>query len=159
MLEWDDKREPQPITDVPVRMLELFDPRSELPLAQLNIARESEQSPSSFLEQAVPNALFYGDNQDVLAHLLASGWRKRVQMVYIDPPFGAGGDYMRKVRLRGGRGRIIGRSVEYHDTWTGDNYLQFIYERLFLLRELLADKGSIWLHCDHRQEHRLAASA
>ena len=155
MLMWDDKRRPPAVHDAPVRMLELFDPRSELPLAQLDIAQETDQSPSSFLGQAVPNSLYYGDNQEVLAHLLANGWRKRIQMVYIDPPFGTGGDYVRKVRLRGGRGRVIGQSVEYHDTWTGDSYLQFIYERLFLLRELLADDGSIWLHCDYRQEHRL----
>ena len=154
MLAWDEKREPPPVSRKPVRLLELFDPRGELPLAQMNLGLEADQSPSSFLEQAVPNALFFGDNQDVLAHLLATGWRKRIQMVYIDPPFGTGGDYVRKIRLRGGRGRVIGRMIEYHDTWTGDDYLQFIYDRLFLLRELLADEGSIWLHSDHRQEHR-----
>ena len=155
MLQWEGKQAPEPVRDVPVRMLELFDPRSELPLAQLNVAQETDQSPVSFLGQAVPNSLYYGDNRDVLAHLLATGWRGRVKMVYIDPPFGTGGDYVRKVRLRGGRGRVIGQSVEYHDTWTGDTYLQFMYERLFLLRELLADDGSLWLHCDYRQEHRL----
>ena len=155
MLTWDGKTQPRAVADVPVRMLELFDPRRELPLAQLNLVQQTDQSPVSFLGQAVPNSLHYGDNCDVLAHLLAQGWRGRVKMVYIDPPFGAGGDYVRKVRLRGGRGRVIGRAVEYHDTWTGDTYLQFMYERLFLLRELLADDGSLWLHCDYRQEHRL----
>ncbi len=155
LLQWADKQAPPRIYRPTVRMLELFDPRSEMPLAQLNVEERTEQSPVSFLGQAVPNAIYCGDNQDTLAHLLDIGWRGRVRMVYIDPPFGTGGDYVRKVRPRGGRGRVIGKSVEYHDTWTGDSYLQFMYERLFLIRELLADNGSIWLHCDYRQEHRL----
>ena len=78
-----------------------------------------------------------------------------MKLIYIDPPFGSGGDYVRKVRLRDGRGRVVGSDVQYSDTWDGDGYLQFIYERLFLLRELLAEDGSIWLHCDYRQVHRL----
>ena len=155
MLKWEAKQPPPRLYDTDVHLRELFDPRSELPLAQLNVASVSDQSPTSFLAQAIPNSLYFGDNQHVLAHLLGAGWRNRIQMVYIDPPFGSGGDYVRKVRLRGGRGRVIGQAVEYHDSWTGDSYLQFVYERLFLLRDLLAEDGSIWLHCDHRQEHRL----
>lgn len=155
MLQWEGKQTPPPAHDSRAQLLELFDPRSELPLAQLDVAQETALSPLSFLGQAVPNSLYYGDNWNVMAHLLAKGWRGRVQMIYIDPPFGTGGDYVRKVRLRGGRGRIIGQSTEYHDAWTGDSYLQFIYERLFLMRELLADNGSLWLHCDYRHEHRL----
>ncbi len=155
MLQWAGKEAPPKVYLPQARMLEVFDPRSELPLAQLSVAERTAQSPTSFLGQAIPNAIYFGDNEDVLAHLLVNGWSGRMRMVYIDPPFGAGGDYVRKVRLRGGKGRVIGQNTEYHDTWTGDSYLQFIYERLFLLRELLAENGSIWLHCDYRQEHRL----
>jgi hypothetical protein len=45
--------------------------------------------------------LFHGDNKDVLAHLLANGFRGRVKLIYIDPPFDSGADYVRKVQLRG----------------------------------------------------------
>lgn len=155
MLAWQGKHAPMPVVTPPVRLLEIFDPRSELPLAQLDIEQSTRQSPDSFLDQAVPNCLYHGDNRDALGYLLANGWRGRVRMIYIDPPFGTGVDYVRKVRLHGGDGRIIGQNTEYRDTWVGDSFLQFMYERLFLLRDLLAEDGSIWLHCDYRQAHRL----
>ncbi len=155
LLLWQGKQPPGPATVPVVRLAEIFDPRSELPLAQLDIEQHTPQSPDSFLDQAVPNCLYYGDNRETLAYLLANGWRGLVRMVYIDPPFGTGVDYVRKVRLRGADGRVIGQSAEYRDAWVGDSYLQFMYERFFLLRELLAEDGSIWLHCDYRQNHRL----
>ncbi len=45
--------------------------------------------------------LFHGDNKEVLAHLLAAGFRGKVDLVYIDPPFDSGADYVRRVQLRG----------------------------------------------------------
>ena len=53
--------------------------------------------------------LFHGDNKEVLAHLLASGFRGKVNLIYIDPPFDSGADYVRKVSLRGGGKRRIER--------------------------------------------------
>ena len=100
-------------------------------------------------------SLFHGDNRSVLAHLLASGYRNQVRLIYIDPPFDSAADYARPVRLRDAGGRKVGSRVEYSDTWADDSYLQFMYERLLLLRDLLAEDGSIWLHCDYRQVHRL----
>jgi len=47
------------------------------------------------------------------------------------------------------------QQVQYGDTWPEGAYLQFIYDRLPLLRALLADDGSLWLHCDHRRAHHL----
>jgi len=107
--------------------------------------------------------LFHGDNKDVLAHLLANGFRGKVKMVYIDPPFDSGADYVRKVSLRegtikaalDGEGHSLGEQVQYSDIWANDNYLQFMYERLMLLKELLTDDGSIYLHCDSRRGHFL----
>lgn len=56
--------------------------------------------------------LFHGDNKEVLAHLLANGFRGKVDLVYIDPPFDSGADYVRKVKLRGASGsaRLDGES-------------------------------------------------
>ncbi len=101
------------------------------------------------------NRLYHGDNRAVLAHLLATGWQGRVRLVYIDPPYASGGRYARRVRLRGAQGGAAPGPEQYHDVWTEDGYLQFMYERLLLLRELLAEDGCLWLHSDYRQAHRL----
>jgi hypothetical protein len=56
---------------------------------------------------AVPESgglLFHGDNKEVLAHLLANGYRGKVDLIYIDPPFDSGADYLRHVTLRGVKG-------------------------------------------------------
>ena len=105
--------------------------------------------------------LFHGDNKEVLAHLLANGFRGRVKLIYIDPPFDSGADYVRKVNLRGiigtskvdGESYTLGEQIQYTDIWANDNYLQFMYERLLLLKELLDENGSIWVHSDWRRVH------
>jgi DNA modification methylase len=107
--------------------------------------------------------LFYGDNKEVLANLLTSGFRGKVNLIYIDPPFDSGADYVRKVQLRGvngatkveGENYSLGEQIQYTDVWTNDNYLQFMYERLILLKELMADGGAIFLHCDSSKGHHL----
>jgi adenine-specific DNA-methyltransferase len=107
--------------------------------------------------------LFHGDNKEVLAHLLANGFRGKVKLIYIDPPFDSGADYVRKVQLRGGAATAkiegesynLGEQIQYTDIWANDNYLQFMYERLQLLKELLAEDGSIYLHCDWHKSHLL----
>ena len=107
------------------------------------------------------NFVFHGDNKEILSNLLHGGFRGKVDLVYIDPPFDSGADYVRVVKLRGndkqlqGEGATIGEQVQYNDIWANDNYLQFMYERLILLRELLSDKGSIYLHCDWHKSHYL----
>lgn len=104
-----------------------------------------------------PNLLIHGENLATLTWLLANGYRRRINLIYIDPPFGAGIDRVRRIRLRGpGSARLVSvPDVEYRDTWEDDAYLQFMYERLIALRELLADDGSIYLHCDFRKAHLL----
>lgn len=107
--------------------------------------------------------LFHGDNKEVLAHLLANGFRGKVNLIYIDPPFDSGADYVRKVSLRGlfsdkamqGETYSLGEQTQYTDIWANDNYLQFMYERLLMLKELLSENGSIWLHCDWHKSHFL----
>ena len=103
--------------------------------------------------------LFHGDNKEVLAHLLANGFRGKVDLVYIDPPFDSGADYVRRVQLRGASGTArldgeaytLGEQIQYTDIWANDTYLQFMYERLLMLKELLSPTGSLLLHCDWRR--------
>jgi len=107
------------------------------------------------------NLLFHGDNKEILSTLLVNGFRGKIDLIYIDPPFDSGADYVRKVELRGTNKKVAGEEqniieqTQYTDIWANDNYLQFMYERLILLRELLSEQGSIYLHCDWHKSHHL----
>ena len=120
----------------------------------------AEPSYAEFIESGA-NLLFHGDNKEILSSLLIAGFRRKVDLIYIDPPFDSGADYVRRVRLRGesekldGQGHTFLEQVQYEDIWANDNYLQFMYERLILMRELLSDTGSIYLHCDWHKSHHL----
>lgn len=97
------------------------------------------------------NELFWGDNLQVLSHLLKD-YRGKIDLIYIDPPFDSKADYVRKVKIRGervaGQQQNLLEEKQYTDIWENDEYLQFIYERLLLMRELLSDNGSVFVHCD-----------
>ncbi len=92
---------------------------------------------------------------------MIAGFRGKIDLIYIDPPFDSGADYVRKVKLRGqseeleGEGHTSIEQAQYEDIWANDNYLQFMYERLILMRELLNERGSIYLHCDWHKSHHL----
>ncbi|HAW70067.1 MAG TPA: hypothetical protein DCX37_02650, partial [Firmicutes bacterium] len=110
--------------------------------------------------------LFEGDNLAVMARLLADGYAGKVQLAYLDPPFGSGANYVRKIRLRGDQ---VGRAerdlakfengfvnqLQYTDQWSESSYLQFMYERLWMVKELLADNGSLYLHLDSNEVHAI----
>lgn len=103
------------------------------------------------------NKIFWGDNLQVMSHLLKE-YRGKVKMIYIDPPFDSKADYKKKIQLKGKN--ILGSTStfeekQYGDIWTNDSYLQFMYERLVLLHELLSDDGCIFLHCDYRRVAQL----
>lgn len=103
------------------------------------------------------NKIFWGDNLQVMSHLLKE-YRGKIDLIYIDPPFDSKADYKKKIDVRGvGSTESDSSSFEekqYGDIWTNDEYLQFMYERLIIMRELLSDTGSIFLHCDwHKAPH------
>ena len=103
------------------------------------------------------NRLYWGDNLQVMSHLLKE-FRGKIDLIYIDPPFDSKADYKRKIEVRGKTTESDFSTFEdkqYEDIWSNDEYLQFMYERLILMRELLSDKGSIYLHCDWRKNHYL----
>ena len=103
------------------------------------------------------NKIFWGDNLQVMSHLLKK-YRGKVDLVYIDPPFDSKADYKKKIELKGKSATNDHTAFEekqYGDMWNNDEYLQFMYERLILIRELLSDKGSIYLHCDWHKVHHL----
>lgn len=96
------------------------------------------------------NKIFWGDNLQVMSHLLKE-YRGKIDLIYIDPPFDSKADYKKQIKVR--RQPVYGdmssfEEKQYGDIWTNDEYLQFMYERLIILRELLSENGSIFLHCD-----------
>lgn len=101
------------------------------------------------------NKIFWGDNLQVMSHLLKH-YRGQVDLIYIDPPFDSKADYKKKIELRGKKAendKTAFEEKQYTDIWSNDEYLQFMYERLILLRELLSRKGTIYLHCDWHKVH------
>ncbi|MCX7025291.1 MAG: site-specific DNA-methyltransferase [Spirochaetes bacterium] len=103
------------------------------------------------------NKIYWGDNLQVMSHLLREH-RGKVRLIYIDPPFDSKADYKKKIELRSGNAASDMSAFEekqYTDIWTNDEYLQFMYERLILMRELLAEDGSIYIHCDWHKGHYL----
>jgi len=155
LLHWVNKHPLEFITGFPTQLTEVFDPQKK---------DEFPETPKySELEKNWHNLLFHGDNKEVLATLLEQGFRGKVDLIYIDPPFAGNKDYMRKVELRGLKdlGRIeedselIIQQTMYEDIWKRDEYFQFMYERLILLKELLAETGSIYIHLDYRMVHYL----
>lgn len=157
MLTWVGKRPLRHVTAFPAQHVETFGPTGD---ASTPDGTFWEDWPAYYPKGGL---LFHGDNKEVLAHLLANGFRGKVKLVYIDPPFDSGADYVRKVSLRGvsgtakldGEGYALGEQLQYTDIWANDNYLQFMYERLLLLKELLAEDGGIYLHCDWHKSHHL----
>lgn len=102
------------------------------------------------------NKIFWGDNLQVMSHMLKE-FRGKIKLVYIDPPFDSKADYKKKIEIKGiGKASSDSSSFEekqYGDIWTNDEYLQFMYERLLLIRELLSDDGSIYVHLDEKRSH------
>lgn len=88
--------------------------------------------------QFEPNRLYYGDNLPILAALANNtSIRGKVRLVYIDPPYATKSVFQSR-----------NQTDAYTDLLEGAHYLEFLRERLILLRELLADDGSIYVHLD-----------
>ncbi|MYA56882.1 site-specific DNA-methyltransferase [Candidatus Poribacteria bacterium] len=149
MLHWVGKRPIDTISNYPAQLVDTYD------------VENPEQEPTYDKFKDGPNLLFHGDNKEILSTLLVQGFRGKIDLIYIDPPFASGADYVRKVKLRGKKedlkaeGHSVIEQTQYTDIWANDNYLQFMYERLILMRELLTDNGSIYVHCDWRMNSYL----
>ena len=102
------------------------------------------------------NRLIWGDNKLIMASLLKE-FKGQIDLIYIDPPFDVGADFTMDVQIGDENDSVTKdqstmEMVAYRDTWGkgSDSYLQMMYERLLLTKELLSDKGSIYVHCDWR---------
>lgn len=98
--------------------------------------------------------LFYGDNLDVMSFLLDK--KEQLDLIYIDPPFASKANYSTKIKLKNKDDEIVKfNSLVYRDNWKEDiiGYLEMLTPRLMLMRELLSDRGSIYIHVDWHASH------
>jgi len=105
------------------------------------------------------NKIFWGDNLQVMSHLLKE-FRGKVDLIYVDPPFDSKIEYRKTIKAHRQNAETSYTAFEekqYTDIWTNDEYLQFMYERAILMRELLSEDGVFCLHCDWHKSHYLRA--
>ncbi|MHA1305245.1 MAG: DNA methyltransferase, partial [Candidatus Heimdallarchaeaceae archaeon] len=107
------------------------------------------------------NKLIWGDNKLILSSLINGPLREEIEkeggvkLIYIDPPFAVGADFSLDIKINDDevtKKPSIIEEIAYRDTWGRgiSSYLAMMYERLKLMHDLLADDGSIYVHCDYR---------
>jgi len=169
-LLFDDKREVELVWNgktndvcniaLPFQVIEQVDePRAEKPedsKAQISLFDERGRQKAGWT-----NKLIWGDNKLILSSLKNGPMREEIdknggiKLIYIDPPFDVGADFSMDIEI--GEDTFTKRpnvleELAYRDTWGkgADSFIAMIYERLVLMRDLLADDGSIYVHCDWR---------
>lgn len=155
-LTWSSKprRAPNP-KDIDFQTAEMVIPnpqRDQLTIAQFRKLAEYE------IDKTKMNRLIWGDNMLAMQALLASGYEGKINLIYIDPPFWTGENYYANFVVEGKEitkePSVIER-LAYKDIWAGgiDSYLDMLYPRLQLMKRLLADNGSIYVHADWHVGH------
>ena len=145
---------------LPFQGIELVDePRAEKPTeTELQMALFDERGRQL---KGWTNKLIWGDNKLILPSLKNGPLREEIEaqgglkLIYIDPPFDVGADFSMDIEIGGDKltkKPNILEEIAYRDTWGqgADSFIAMIYERLFLMRDLLAEDGSIYVHCDWR---------
>ena len=119
---------------------------------QLGLEKQKE------LNSDFKNLLIQGDCLSVCAYLKSKDIK--VDLMYIDPPFASGANYAKKLYLRNGKEESIknedvsiGEEVMYGDIWQKEDYLNWLYERLLTIREVMNEKSSIFVHLDWHIGH------
>lgn len=159
-LYWKGKRTTVDRTVLPFQHLEVIETVNES-----RATREREKTGSgmsfNFEPSAVElsdwrNKLIWGDNKYVMAALLEQ-FAGKIDLIYIDPPFATGANFSTTVTIGDNEVEHTKEAsaieeLAYRDTWGKglDSFLQMMYDRLVLMRELLSEKGSIFVHTDYR---------
>ncbi len=117
----------------------------------------SRQVKSSGIIRDWYNQLIWGDNISVMSSLVKQ-FAGKINLIYIDPPFATGGDFNLKVQIGEkdhSKKHALLNQKAYSDNWKEglEFYLNFMYQRLWLMKELLSDKGSIYVHLDWHVGH------
>ena len=112
------------------------------------------------------NKLIWGDNKLILSSLKNGPLREEIEkqggikLIYSDSPFDVGADFSMDIEIGGDtftKKPNVLEELAYRDTWGKgtDSFIAMIYERLVLMRDLLAEDGSIYVHCDWRLDHHV----
>ncbi len=157
-LIWNGKTNEITNTVLPFQTIELVDePRSE------DVAKVQQDIFSTGGRQigGWTNKLIWGDNKLILSSLKNGPLRQEIEeqggikLIYIDPPFDVGADFSTEIQIGGDnltkRPSVL-EELAYRDTWGRgtDSFISMIYERLLLMKDLMADNGCIYVHCDWR---------
>lgn len=98
--------------------------------------------------------LIKGENLQILKYLITKmNLKNKIDLIYIDPPFSTNNVFRTSQEKSNAISRSNSDSIAYNDSLTGPEYLEFIRERLILLKELLSENGSIYLHIDYKIGH------
>ena len=123
-----------------------------------NRRQELSSRKESNLNVDFDNLLIQGDCLSACAYLKSKNIK--VDLVYIDPPFASGANYAKKIYLRNGSkneidndSNAIGEEVMYGDIWQKEDYLNWIYERLLTIKEVMNETASIYVHLDWHIGH------
>lgn len=148
-LYWKDKKTEVEKVALPFQVVETVNAPKERGLY-------AEQLPGWWPE-GWKNKLVWGDNKYIMSSLL-NEFAGKINLIYIDPPFATGADFSINIKLGDLEWTKEASVIEekaYRDTWGKglDSYLQMIYDRLVLMRELLSDNGSIYVHLDWHVGH------
>jgi adenine-specific DNA-methyltransferase len=158
-LYWKGKRTTVDRIVLPFQSLEVVE--------TINESRATREKEKGSLFKTDPNAvdtswrnkLIWGDNKYVMSALLEQ-FSGKIDLIYIDPPFATGANFETTVRI--GEKEIKHtkepsaiEEVAYRDTWGKglDSFLQMMYDRIVLMRELLSEKGTLYIHLDWRTTH------
>jgi len=116
-----------------------------------NIINSNDKDDESSLSDW-SNLLILGNNKYVMLSLLEQ-FKEKIDLIYIDPPFFTGSEFKYKTFI--GANDAFTFSKAYSDSWKGglDSYLKFIYERLIILKDLLSERGSLYIHLDWHVSH------
>jgi adenine-specific DNA-methyltransferase len=159
-LVWNGKTRDVCTTVLPFQTLEHVDePRKEA--GSRKEAQFDWLDPRGRQIKGWTNKLIWGDNKLILSSLKAGPLRQQIEdagglkLIYIDPPFDVGADFSMDIEIGGEtfhKEPNLLEQIAYRDTWGrgADSFMSMIYERLILMRDLLAVEGSLFLHCDWR---------
>lgn len=155
-LTWNGKSDEVTNVVLPFQIIEQIDePRNE----EVKMAQGSFDFASGRQMTGWTNKLIWGDNKYILSSLKNGPMREEIEkeggikLIYIDPPFDVGADFSMNVDVGEGsyeKKPNVLEHIAYRDTWGlgQDSFLSMLYERLNLMRDLLADDGSIFVHTD-----------
>jgi adenine specific DNA methylase Mod len=159
-LTWNGKSDEITNVELPFQIIEQIDePRKDVQLAQSSLFDHSRTL-------GWTNKLIWGDNKYILSSLKNGPMREEIEkeggikLIYIDPPFDVQADFSMDIQIGNlsySKKPNVLEQIAYRDTWGlgTDSFLSMVYERLILMKDILSDNGSIFVHCDYRLSGRM----